>query len=512
MQTDSSGYAKVYLLPGTSAETYTITYAVMNQTSPTVLGAARTDAVSSPSMGAINEQFTATAILDPGTTRDYVIDTDDSTSTPTILRAQGDTPMMVKVEDDSAADAPNVQVDFSVSGGRITLTPGANHRPSLSTVTDADGNARVWVQASGNSVAIVTARIAGNTAGTARHVVTFLHNGAYIGYVSGDDQDGAIGGRVENPLVVRVLDGQGGSAIPNQIVRFKVTEYDDDDVTNLRQFIPVPGTQVFVTAASLTENTYLFDDTDAVRPLSTSVPRLATSIRPTRNDNGQNIFVQTDSNGEAKVYLRLGSTDDTTTPGVEPTTAGFAHQVTATTPDGAQVVRFRADSVDDARQAKLEIISGDGQRAEKGDPLEEPLVVRVRTVRGFLIQGILLEFTALDGTLLKDPDHETQLDSTRGGGNEIRVRTAFDGEARVDYNVGQLKIAREVAVEVVEEQGLFEYDFAIDEVRFSVNGRAAPPPREEPPPSRRTCTTTPREEPRPRSRRISAVRRGVSRR
>ena len=63
-----------------------------------------------------------------------------------------------------------------------------------------------------------------------------------------------------------------------------------------------------------------------------------------------------------------------------------------------------------------------------------------------------------------------------GGGNEIRVRTAFDGEARVDYNVGQLKIAREVAVEVVEEQGLFEYDFAIDEVRFSVNGRAAPAP------------------------------------
>ena len=64
----------------------------------------------------------------------------------------------------------------------------------------------------------------------------------------------------------------------------------------------------------------------------------------------------------------------------EETTAGFIHRVTATTPNGAPTigVRFRADAVDDARQAKLEIVSGDGQSAGKGDPLEAPLVVRVR--------------------------------------------------------------------------------------------------------------------------------------
>ena len=139
--------------------------------------------------------------------------------------------------------------------------------------------------------------------------------------------------------------------------------------------------------------------------------------------------------------------------------------------------------MDDARQAKLEIVSGDGQSAGKGDPLEAPLVVRVRTVRGFLIQGILLEFTALDGTLLTDPDHDTRLFSESGGGNQIEVRTGSDGEARVDYNVGQLKIAREVTVEVVEEQGTFEYDFAIDEVKFGVNGRAAPEPEPAPAPA-----------------------------
>ena len=122
----------------------------------------------------------------------------------------------------SGTAAPNVQVDFSVSGGQLTLTPGASYRTSLSTVTMSDGFARVWVQSNRGSVAIVTARIAGNNEDAGRYVVTFLHGGSYIEYVSGDDQDGAVGGRLENPLVVRVLNGQGGSAIPNQIVRFNV--------------------------------------------------------------------------------------------------------------------------------------------------------------------------------------------------------------------------------------------------------------------------------------------------
>ena len=251
VKTDSSGRASVYLLPGTSAAPYTVEYAVVNQTSPTTLGSALTGAAaSSVSAGAINEQFTATAIQDPGNTRDYVIDKGaDSTSTPVILRSQGDTELRVNVENSGGTDAPNVQVDYSISGGRLTLTPGSSYQTSLSTVTDSDGDARVWVQASGNSVAIVTARIAGNNEDAGRYVVTFLRSGPYIEYVSGDEQDGAVGGRLENPLVVKVLDGRGGSPIPDQIVRFEVDSDTNDHNTNLRQFIPVPGTYVFVTEA-----------------------------------------------------------------------------------------------------------------------------------------------------------------------------------------------------------------------------------------------------------------------
>ena len=479
VKTDSSGRAQVYLLPGDSPATYTVTYAVRPQDSPTALTTALTgSAASSPSQGAINEQFTATAIRDTGTTRGYIISRvsgEGTTSTPQILRGgQRDTQLTVHADDGNGADATNVQVDFSVSGGRITLTSGSNYQTSLSTVTGTDSNARVWVQASGNSVAIVTARIVGSNEDAGRYVVTFLRNGPYIEIVSGDDQDGAIGGRLEDPLVVRVLDGRGGSSIPNQIVKFAVTADDDSDhANNRRQFIPVPGTYVFVTETA----TDIFDQETGNTPANGSIPREANALRPNRGSGtGQNIFVQTDSDGQAQVYLRLGSADDPGTTAIEDYSTGdsaaLIHRVTATTPNGAPSagVRFRADAVDDARQAKLEIVSGDGQSAAKGDPLENPLVVRVRTVRGFLLQGTLLEFTAPDGTLLKDPDHDTTLVSERGGGNEIRVRTGSDGQARVDYNVGQLRIAREVSVEVVEEQGGLEYDFTIDEVRFGVNG------------------------------------------
>ena len=46
VKTDGSGYAKVYLLPGTTAATYTVTYAVRPQTSPTELGNALTGAAA----------------------------------------------------------------------------------------------------------------------------------------------------------------------------------------------------------------------------------------------------------------------------------------------------------------------------------------------------------------------------------------------------------------------------------------------------------------------------------
>ena len=90
------------MLPGTTAATYAVTYAVVPQISPTTLlenAFTGTAAESSQSAGAVNEQFTATAIQDTATTRTHVIDKGESTSTPKILRSQGDTELEVKVRD-----------------------------------------------------------------------------------------------------------------------------------------------------------------------------------------------------------------------------------------------------------------------------------------------------------------------------------------------------------------------------------------------------------------------------
>ena len=82
----------------------------------------------------------------------------------------------------------------------------------------------------------------------------------------------------------------------------------NDHADNLRQFIPIPGTHVFVTEAQITIE---FDDTNgAPTPAPKSLPGLANALRPDPdpggNDNGQNIFIQTGTDGEAQVYLRLG--------------------------------------------------------------------------------------------------------------------------------------------------------------------------------------------------------------
>ena len=78
----------------------------------------------------------------------------------------------------------------------------------------------MYVQVNSSSAAIVTARIAGNLNDAGRHVVTYFYNYPYLEYVSGNDQFGATGGRVEDPLVVRVLDGEGGRPVPKQVVKF----------------------------------------------------------------------------------------------------------------------------------------------------------------------------------------------------------------------------------------------------------------------------------------------------
>ena len=372
----------------------------------------------------------------------------------------------------------NVQVAFSATGGQISRH-GSSYGSSVTAISDSNGVAQVKVK-SQNSITTVIATVVGSNNQSKTHTVTYFFNSPHIEIVSGNDQDGVTGGRIEDALVVRVLDGPGGSPVSGQVVMFEETtsnptDEDGNETGDVsRSVVPVPDTTVLVQRGSPTA----FVDEDGSNagrpnPAQNPIPKIVTATNLSVSSQvEETIFVRTDSNGEASVYLRLGKGLDNSTPPVDNTDTG--HTVTATTPDGPSGgVAFTATAVKGRRSALLEIVSGDGQSADIGKKLAEPLVVRVRTTQGYLAEGVPLEFVALDGTLEPNTTkHGTDYRSgfTSGSGNRIEVETESDGQASVWYNVGQLKVARQVTVEVINEQGSLNYDFQIDEVKFGVNG------------------------------------------
>ena len=238
--TDSSGYAKAYLVLGTTAVEHTVT-ATMDGESVT---------------------FTATATQAINTGPNYEIDRDTgttTTSTPQVGARYGNPSsplrMIVNVNNSSTNNnAANVQVHFEVTGGRIYLAPSGldlsqpDYQTALSTVTDTDGNATVYVEANRGSTATVTARIAGNYDADGTHVVTYFYDNVNLEYVSGNPQEGVEGTQLGEPLVVRIIDGPSGGPVPGQIVKFSVAAGSDTGADSVvRTFVPITDTTVYVT-------------------------------------------------------------------------------------------------------------------------------------------------------------------------------------------------------------------------------------------------------------------------
>ena len=263
-----------------------------------------------------------------------------------------------------------------------------------------------------------------------------------IEITQGDNQTGALGGQLEDYLEVKVTDGN------RRTISGVAVQFDDDASAGI--FRPVPGTDVYV------------NDLDAlVGTLTNSINADTFTATPTLPVAGEDIFVQTDSSGLAKVYYELSDT------------AGVARidaSLTGTTID----VTFRAEGVEDSRKASLRMVSGDGQSADKGDPLEDPLVVLARSTAGYRIPGVNIRLTTSTGTLSRSVGTALASVSSVSSGNNIVVVTGADGTASVEYNVGQLTVARTVTASIDNEQSVdLEYDFEVDRVTFNINGRAS---------------------------------------
>ena len=386
------------------------------------------------------------------------------------------------------ATGAEVPVHYSVDGsGTLAIrqtyadgSPASMKTASKSLSTSSSAPVFIDMRRGTNKV---KAWVSGGTSQT----VIFIYQGSSptkypkIEITGGNNQTGATQARLEEPLTVKVTDGN------NRPLAGLAVNFASGNTGIM--FIPVPGTRVYGLGAALTTtdpgNGNYVDNTAATVPAA-----------PNKPGAGAPIFVQTDRNGVAQTYYQLGS-------------ATGAHQVTAALQGVGTVPRpqmFDATAVSGSRSASLVIVSGNNQRSVSDTyDVEDPLVVRVRRPGGYRISNVIIRFTALIGTLEAAPgteyvtnDDATALPSARAGytptgvtatdntaikgsvsGQEIFVLTNAHGEAAVVYNSGQIAGAKTVTARVDDEEATTEYDFQIRQVVFNIDGTGSSTP--EPP-------------------------------
>ena len=322
-----------------------------------------------------------------------------------------------------------------------------NISSSVGTTSDIGGSSDVHLDAGGG-----TNRIEISAPGRDPVYAIYVFGRPDIQIVSGNDQRGATSGRLADPLVVKVRDARG-RGIPMAIVTFDTDETDAN-------FFPVPGTIVFLSEANANKWGMSYEDIDA----NIDDPITATSSYPETNTAGDAVVVQTDSNGEAKVYFQLGSdTED--------------RQAVTVNAVGAAQKTFRATAtaVVSTDASTITIVDGDGQRAAVDEPLDDPLVVLVRDSGGRIVADALVTFTTNSGELSApepgDPGEEVDDSSTDVPDHTalfIVVKTNDTGQASVRYNVGDLPGAKQVFARIAISNGRTRTK------TFNVNGRAAP--------------------------------------
>ena len=434
----------------------------------------------------VNYKSSAASALDFATTTiasntNYAVGRDDTHDSPVLITVTPaeNTPITFEVvkgpgkfyvEKDYSGDddsAPN-----SKSSSKSKLETSSN------AASGSDAGANVYLDMGGG-----TNRVTISAPGTIAPVTAiFIYGYPRIEISDGDGQIGAPGGRLEDPLVVKVKDGKN-SGIPTALVTFGSTAGGE-------RFFPVPGTTVHVDTTGNWASSFT-DIEDRNKPKTATAFEPMTDSQNTADD----VIVQTDSSGEAEVYFQLG------TP--------VGNQFVTVDSVGAtqQTFSVRAATAGNTRTANLEILSGNPQTGEKGQNLTDPLVVIARSTAGHRISNVIIQFRTVTGTLTpaygtEQPAISDSATRTRGqlpqgspsvtiggetvtppSGQQIYVKTSANGEARVNYNIGQTVVAREVIAEVRFEESDAQFDFAIDRVIFNINEEPDPEPEPEPAPA-----------------------------
>lgn len=295
----------------------------------------------------------------------------------------------------TASTSENVRVEYSVieGSGRLYVQRAPTRKTSAARTISTSSAAIVHLDMNGS-----TNKVRASISGAAPIMATFIFGYPAVTIVSGNGQEGAFGGRLDDPLVVKVTDGRG-RALSGLAADFATTATG-------AMFIPVEGTTVHINATGA-----------LVGAIADSVEtQTATATRPMPAGD---ILVQTDSSGEAKTYFQLGTTTTETSQTVTVMAGGSSLIVPP---------NFRFTAGAGTRRPTLFILSGNNQRTDENGDIEDPLIVIVRR-DGNLIPDEQVTFRTSKGTL----EGQNQTNDGPASGKRVYGTTDGSGRAQVTY-------------------------------------------------------------------------------
>ena len=217
----------------------------------------------------------------------------------------------------------------------------------------------------------------------------------------GNNQEGVFDGQLDDPLVVKVTDGRG-SAISGLPVRFPA----EDQSTGM--FIPVPGTTVYTTSASVLTGTLTTFTTVA----TATRPKPGVAIRVT------NRFQRRSAN--LLPVSRFWRPPDC-----------YCERRWVYTYNPSEFLRLQPEGGE--RRPTLSILSGNNQRTDEHGDIKDALVVVVRK-DGNLLPGETVTFATSKGTLIGySLGTDGSATATRREAKRVYANTDGSGEAEVTY-------------------------------------------------------------------------------